>query len=50
MEIGIPVSRQEFHKYLKIKDAPWKCQPMINAMFDVCRKDECNDIYGRNWS
>ncbi len=50
MGIGIPVSRQAFHKYLKTKDVPWKCQPLANAMFNVCREDECNDTYGRNWS
>jgi len=41
------VSRQAFHKYLKIKDAPWKYQPLADAMLEIRKEDECNDTYGR---
>ena len=41
------VSRQAFHKYLKIKDAPWKYQTLADAMLEIRKEDECNDTYGR---
>ena len=43
----LKVSRQAFSNYLKTKNAPWKYQPLADAMFDICREDECNDTYGR---
>ena len=41
------VSGQAFHKYLKIKDAPWKYRTPADAMPEIRKEDECNDTYGR---
>ena len=30
-----------------IKDAPWKYQPLADAMLEIRIEDECNDTYGR---
>ena len=43
----LKVSRQAFHNHLKTKDAPWKYQPLADAMLEICNEDECNDTYGR---
>ena len=43
----LKVSRQAFSNYVKTKNAPWKYQPLADAMLDICREDECNDTYGR---
>ena len=42
------VSRQAFYKCLQHKDRPWKYQKLVDAMRDILKEDECNDIYGRS--
>lgn len=44
---SLGVARQGFHNYLKYKDKPWKCQPLADAMPDICVEDEWNDTYRR---
>ena len=43
----LEVSRQAFYDYLGRKDAPWKYQPLADAMLKIHDEDEENADYGR---
>ena len=43
----LEVSRQAFYGYLERKDAPWKYQPLADAMLKIHNEDEENADYGR---
>ena len=44
---ALEVSRQAFYDYLGRKDAPWKYQPLADAMLKIHDEDEENSDYGR---
>ena len=44
---ALEVSRQAFYDYLGRKDAPWKYQPLADAMLKIHDEDEENADYGR---
>ena len=43
----LEVSRQAFYGYLERNDAPWKYQPLADAMLKIHNEDEENADYGR---